>query len=164
MSFIRALWPDFLPARWVSLAERWLTPELLVGLSLLSGVLFCVSLFGASWAVRRLPADYLLHDGERARGSRWARGWLFLRNGVGVLLLVLGVMMLALPGQGVLTILAAFTIMSFPGKRRLEHRLMVIPSVLKTINRLRRRSGHPPLVVPPGEGGSGSERASPEEG
>lgn len=148
MSFISALWPEWLPQSWSSFLARVFAPDVLLALSLFSGVLFFVSLFGASWAVRRLPPDYLLHDAEPSSARGLARGWLFLRNGLGGVLLVMGVIMLALPGQGLLTILAAFTIMSFPGKRRLEHKLMVIPSVLKTINGLRRRSGHPPLIVP----------------
>jgi hypothetical protein len=79
-----------------------------------------------------------------------ARFWLVLRNVVGAAVLVMGIIMLALPGQGLLTILAAITIMNFPGKRRLEQRLMMIPSVLEAINRLRRRSGRPPLMRPDG--------------
>lgn len=160
MSFLRGVWPEWLPESWWSLVARVFSPAVLLALSLFSGVLFFVSLFGASWAVRRLPADYLLHDVEPSSARGLARGWLFLRNGLGVLLLVMGVIMLALPGQGLLTILAAFTVMSFPGKRRLEHKLMVIPSVLATINRLRRRSGHPPLLVPTRDRRGGPESTS----
>lgn len=158
MSFLRAAWPEWLPQSWSSVIARVFSPDVLLALSLCSGVLFFVSLFGASWAVRRLPADYLLHDTKPRSARGIARGWLFLRNGLGGILLVMGVIMLALPGQGLLTILAAFTVMSFPGKRRLEHKLMVMPSVLKTINRLRRRSGHPPLLVPERDRQRGRER------
>jgi hypothetical protein len=128
--------------------ERLLSPSVLVGLSTCSGVLFLVSLVGASWAVRRLPADYLLTDDSRPPARGMKRALLFIRNALGGILLVLGVLMLVLPGQGLLTILAAFSLMDFRGKRRIEHRLMVIPSVLKAINRLRHRSGRPPLQVP----------------
>lgn len=148
MSELGSIFAEWLPPSWSEIIARVFSTEVLLGLSLFSGALFFVSLFGASWAVRRLPADYLLHDTAPSHARGAARGWLFLRNGVGVILLVMGIVMLALPGQGLLTILAAFTIMSFPGKRRLEHKLMVIPSVLRTINKLRRRSGHAPLLVP----------------
>ena len=130
------------------LLERLLSPSVLVGVSTFSGVLFVVSLVGASWAVRRIPADYLLTDDLRPPARGMARAVLFLRNALGALLLVLGVLMLVLPGQGLLTMLAALLLMDFRGKRRFEHRLMIIPSVLKTINRLRHRSGRPPLQVP----------------
>ena len=159
MSFLRAVWPEWLPQSWYSFITRVFSPDVLVALSLCSGFLFFVSLFGASWAVRRLPADYLLHDTEPSSARGLARGWLVLRNALGVVLLIMGVIMLALPGQGLLTILAAFTIMSFPGKRRLEHKLLVIPSVLATINRLRRRSGHAPLIVPERDRRGGPESA-----
>ncbi len=128
--------------------EQLLSPSVLVGLSTFSGALFVVSLVGASWAVRRIPADYLLTDDSRPPARGMKRALLFIRNALGGILLILGVLMLVLPGQGLLTILAAFSLMDFRGKRRIEHRLMIIPSVLKAINGLRQRSGRPPLQVP----------------
>ena len=73
---------------------------------------------------------------------------LVLRNLLGGVLLLLGVLMLILPGQGLLTIVAALAVMSFRSKRRLEQRLLARPHVLALINRLRKRSGHPPLLAP----------------
>jgi putative transmembrane protein PGPGW len=127
-----------------------LSPTGLIALTVVSALTFIVSLVGASWAVRRLPADYLLHEPSKAlAGGRVSPG-LVLRNGLGGVLLVLGVLMLVLPGQGLLTILAALGLMDFRGKRRFEHWLMLRPTVLAAINRLRRRSGRPPLLSPLG--------------
>jgi hypothetical protein len=57
-----------------------------------------------------------------------------------------------LPGQGVLTILAGLSLLSFPGKRRLQLRLLRIPAIHRAIDALRRRAGRPPLHLdePPG--------------
>jgi uncharacterized membrane protein YbaN (DUF454 family) len=63
-------------------------------------------------------------------------------------LLVLGLLMLVLPGQGLLTIVAALAVMSFRSKRRLEHWLLSRPQLLSLVNHLRRRGGHPPLLSP----------------
>ena len=41
------------------------------------------------------------------------------RNLLGGLLILLGLVMLVTPGQGILTIVLGFTIMDFPGKKRI---------------------------------------------
>jgi putative transmembrane protein PGPGW len=129
-----------------------LSPAVLFALTVFSALTFVVSLVGASWAVRRLPEDYLLHDPGKALGGGAISPGVVLRNGVGAILLALGILMLVLPGQGLLTILAALGLMDFRGKRRCEHWLMLQPSVLSAINRLRHRSGRPPLLSPLGNG------------
>jgi hypothetical protein len=78
-----------------------------------------------------------------------------LRNVVGLALLLLGVAMLILPGQGLLTIIAALSLMDFRGKRRFEQRLMLQPRVFAAINRYRLRSGHPRLLAPEPSGVEG---------
>jgi hypothetical protein len=143
---VKWLLPENAPG-WV---QFLLSPTALLVLSIVSAVTFVVSLIGASWAVQRLPEDYLLHEPGKVRSAGSVSPALLLRNGVGALLLLLGVLMLVLPGQGVLTILAALGVMDFRGKRRCERWLMLRPSVLGAINRLRRRSGHPPLLAPLG--------------
>ncbi len=140
--------PAWLPEPWIHLLERLLSPKWLLLASLFSAVLLLTSVLGASWAVQRLPADYLLTRGTKLPARRLGRVGLVLRNGLGLVLLVLGVAMLVLPGQGVLTILTAFSVMDFRGKRRLEQRLMRLPRVFAAINRLRRRAGQPPLILP----------------
>src|SRR5262245_43930244 len=51
---------------------------------------------------------------------------LFAKNLAGVVLVVLGLVMAlpGIPGQGVLTIVIGVTLVDFPGKRRLERRLI----------------------------------------
>lgn len=71
------------------------------------------------------------------------------KNVGGVLLVALGLMMAVpgVPGQGLLTALIGLSLLSFPGKRRLERRLIRRPLVLRTVNRLRRRFQRPPLEL-----------------
>ncbi len=140
---------EWLHRAWPALVGFLLSPATLIGLTAFSLVACVVSLLCASWAVRRLPVDYLLsgHVFERPR-TAFAALLRVLRNGVGLVLLLLGLLMLVLPGQGVLTILAALSLMDFRGKRRLEARLMLSPRVFALINRFRRRGGQPPLLSP----------------
>jgi hypothetical protein len=123
-----------------------LAPATLLGLTLFSVVAFVASVIGATWAVRRLPVDYLLSEPERFPPVS-ALG-LVLRNLVGGVLFILGALMLVLPGQGLLTIIAALALMDFPGKRQIERRLMLRPAVFAAINRLRLRAGQPRLLSP----------------
>jgi hypothetical protein len=69
------------------------------------------------------------------------------KNLGGVVLVALGLIMAVpgVPGQGLLTALIGLSLVSFPGKRRLERRLIQRPVVLRTINRLRHRFDRPPL-------------------
>jgi hypothetical protein len=71
------------------------------------------------------------------------------KNFAGYLIIVLGAIMAlpGVPGQGVLLILIGLTLINFPGKRRLEKRLIRRTSILKLVNRLRARFGHAALEV-----------------
>lgn len=132
-----------------SALDAFLTPAVVIGLSAFSIVSCVASLIVASWAVRRLPADYLLHEPGLARGTRGPSSSLIARNVAGGLLVLLGLVLIPLPGQGVLTILAGLGLMDFRGKRRVEHWLMLRPAVFAAINHSRVRAGRPRLALPP---------------
>jgi hypothetical protein len=116
--------------------------------------MFVLSIVGVPLVLVRLPADYFSAE-RRERLSTTRRdgplGWLFLfaKNALGALFIVLGVAMLVLPGQGLLTLLVALLLLDFPGKYRLERRIIGGPRVLGAINALRARWNKPPLEVPP---------------
>jgi hypothetical protein len=71
------------------------------------------------------------------------------KNVLGWLVVILGIVLSlpGVPGQGLLLILIGLTLVDFPGKNRLERRLIGRPAVLKAINGVRARFGHPPLVI-----------------
>jgi hypothetical protein len=62
--------------------------------------------------------------------------------GLGLIMAVPGV-----PGQGLLTAVIGLSLVSFPGKRRLERRLIRRAFLLRAVNRLRARFHRPPLQV-----------------
>jgi hypothetical protein len=65
-----------------------------------------------------------------------------------LVLVVLGVAMLVLPGQGILAILLGVMLGDFPGKLRLQQWILARPNVMKTLNWLRRKFKKPPLEKP----------------
>lgn len=61
------------------------------------------------------------------------------KNLLGGFLLLSGIAMLVLPGQGLLTIAIALVVLDFPGKHRLKRRLFRIRRLRDSINRFRIR-------------------------
>ena len=107
--------------------------------------------------VTRIPADYFSYEHRRRvmlrRGNPIGRFLLFsIKNAVGAVLAVAGVLMLVLPGQGLLTLAAGLMIMNYPGKYAIEQWLIMRPLVLPAINKLRARYEVPPLQPPSFEG------------
>ncbi len=101
--------------------------------------------------VARMPSDHFV----RPETERWSRrhpllrGALWVgRNLLGAVLVVAGVAMLVLPGQGILTILIGLIVLEFPGKRALELRLVRRPRVRRAVDWIRARAGRPPLLLP----------------
>ena len=73
--------------------------------------------------------------------------WVF-RNLVALVLLLAGVAMLLLPGQGLLTIVLGIFIADFPGKRGVERRLVANRKVFDAINWVREKKGVEKLAYP----------------
>ena len=100
----------------------------------------------------KLPADHFSNKGKKfAAGSHpMLRVALIIgKNILGVLLVGLGVVLSlpGVPGQGLLTILLGIMLLDFPGRDRLEQKLLSRPAIVNTINRLRGRFGKPPLQL-----------------
>jgi len=99
----------------------------------------------------RLPEDYFDMRAPRTfmpRANPAVRTIAIIaKNLVGFVLLMAGIAMLVLPGQGVLTMLIGISLMDFPKKRLLESKLIGQPLVFSGINRLRARFHKPPLTL-----------------
>ncbi len=121
-----------------------------------STVIFIVSLALVPFFVIRIPSDYFV-PGKDCGHPRSDRHFVLRsivrigRNLLGFVLLVAGLLMLVLPGQGLLTILVAAMLLNFPGKRRFERWIVSRRPVLRAINWIRRRAGRPPLLSGVGE-------------
>ena len=103
-----------------------------------SAAMFMAGLIGMPILLVRMRRDYFVR-----RRPREVAGWtvLIIKNFVGLTLLLAGIAMLVLPGQGLITILVAISLLNFPGKRRLERRIVSQPSVLRAINWIRSKAG-----------------------
>lgn len=102
----------------------------------------------------RLPADYFTRA-ERplplAGRPRWQRVAARVgTNAAGALLVLLGIVLSlpGVPGQGFLTILLGVMLLDIPGKRKVEGALLRRRLVHQSINRLRAKYERAPLEVP----------------
>jgi len=86
-------------------------------LSLFSLITFLISLFLIPKWICLLPEDYLTTKRNTATNNQPR---LVLKNFLGTILILLGVAMLFLPGQGLLCIFLGLTFCSFPKKQKLE--------------------------------------------
>lgn len=131
--------------------QQWITIDILIGLTVASIVGFAGSLVIIPLILVQLPADYF----DMRVPRHWMREHhpilrvigLALKNVIGHVFILAGFIMLFLPGQGLLTMLIGISLIDFPGKRKLESRIIGRASVLKTINNMRDKFGKPPLVV-----------------
>lgn len=132
-------------------------------LSAASVLMFVGSLVAIPWLVVRIPADYFVH--HRHMVDRWqprhpALRLLFLvaKNVCGAVLVLAGIAMLFLPGQGILTIVLGLMFMDFPGKFAVEQRLTRQHQILAAMNWMRVKVGHQPLEIP----GRTTEKSAPK--
>ena len=114
---------------------------------------FVGSLIAIPFILVRLPADYF--------DTRVPRNWMkhhhpvlkvlghVLKNTFGAVFLTAGILMLFLPGQGILTMLIGVSLLDFPGKRRLEAKIVGRRGILNAINHVRSRFHKHPLILAP---------------
>lgn len=146
---------NWLAQLWNWLAEFW--QALTWNQILLGGGLFLASLvisFAAiAFVMIKIPASYFSPNYERQFLPdspflvRW--GAVILKNLLGVFLIALGIMLSlpGVPGQGLLTILLGLIMLDIPGKRPLEARIIQRPAIRGAIDNLRRRFNKPPLIL-----------------
>jgi hypothetical protein len=126
--------------------------KILVG-ALLFVASFFINLAIVSVILVKLPKDHF----SKSRKTKFWSGprpalhaaKVIGKNIAGILLVALGVVLSlpGVPGQGLLTILLGVMLLDFPGRHRLEQKLLSKPSIVNSINRLRGRFGKPPLEL-----------------
>jgi hypothetical protein len=142
-------------AAFVSNLLSMFPPSMLVAMLAVSLIVFVGTLIAIPFILVRLPENYFDLRVPRVWMKhnhpvlRWAG--LIAKNVAGAVFLVAGISMLILPGQGILTILIGISLLDFPGKRRLEARIVGQRTVLGAINILRAKFGRSPFVLAPNQ-------------
>ena len=119
-------------------------------LGIVSSVIFLVSLLSIGWLVSLIPSDYFINRKESKFKLNYPVAWIVsavIKNIFGYILIFGGILMLILPGQGLITIFVGLLLSNYPGKYSIEKRIIATPKILKSINWLRKKSDEPPLIV-----------------
>jgi len=126
--------------------------EILVGLGVFAGSIL-LSFLAIGVVMVNIPFNYFSSHYEQdfLPGSPWIVRWgaVIAKNILGLFLVVVGILLSlpGVPGQGILTILLGLIMLDIPGKRPLEARIIKRPNVLNAINKLRKRFNKPPLLM-----------------
>lgn len=119
-------------------------------LATISLFVFIFSLVSIKWLVALIPTDYFVKKNISKSKKSYSLLWLMsiiVKNIIGYTLILGGILMLVLPGQGLFTILMGLILSNYPGKYTIEKRIISIPRILKTINWLRKKSNKPRLEI-----------------
>ena len=128
-------------------------PELVLWGTALSVLSLVAVIIAVPWVVSRLPVDYFSSQHRhplREQMGITAMIMALLKNLLGMVLVLLGLVMLFTPGQGLLMTLVGLLIMNFPGKYRLERALVAREGVFKGLNWMRSKQSLPPFESPRG--------------
>ena len=143
----------------MSISEKiisWLSmnSDLLFLLGSLSIFILIISVFMMVLIISFLPEDYFKSENRNlissVQNSRYPLLKLLVlitKNFFGVLLLLSGILMLVLPGQGILTIITSLVFMDYPGKYKFERKLLRQKGVINSINWIRSRLSKPSLKI-----------------
>ena len=117
----------------------------------LSTIFFLLSLMGLSWLISIIPHNYFV-DKKRVSLIKMKNPlmWLpiiIIKNSIGLVLILCGILMLILPGQGVLTIITGLIFLDYPGKFRFERSLVRNKLILNSMNWIRRKLDKPDLII-----------------
>ncbi|MBQ0721396.1 MAG: hypothetical protein KBT88_00025 [Gammaproteobacteria bacterium] len=121
-------------------------------MAIISALTFSISLLSLPWLVARIPSDYFCHRKRHPTPLKQSHPMLRLlillsKNLFGWVLLLGGIIMLFIPGQGLLTIAMGLVLMDYPGKFTLERKVVGNEKILNGLNWLRAKASAPALEI-----------------
>ena len=132
---------------YLNFMTEWLASysSILIGIGGLSILILIFSIIGLGWFISQIPEDYFIHEKRQAdswdKYSSTTRVVIaILKNAIGVVMLISGLLLLVLPGQGLLTMIIGLLLIDYPGKFKLEQKIISIPSVFRGLNWFRAKS------------------------
>ncbi|MDC7233233.1 MAG: PGPGW domain-containing protein [Spirochaetales bacterium] len=122
--------------------------DLILILGIISLITFAGTLILLPFLLIRIPEDYFMRSSKPpAQGKALRILFHIVKNLLGLIFFAMGIIMLFIPGQGLLTILASLWLLDLPGKRKIERRLIKRPAIQAAVNGVRQRAGKPPLTL-----------------
>jgi len=124
--------------------------ELIIWVSSISFALFVGTLISIPFIIVKLPSDYFIKDKNLARRfcqNKPLLGVIIIgfKNIFGLIFLLMGFIMLFIPGQGILTMLIGYSMLDFLNKRKLIYKIARRPSIYNFINKTRKKYDKEPI-------------------
>jgi len=126
---------------------------LLLAAGIISAAAFIGTALAVPFLINLLPEDYFLKEKRRESFTSPASAFIFfilfvIKNLTGLLLLFVGIALLFMPGQGLLTIILSLVLLDFPGKWKLQKSIIRRKKIADALNWVRRRGGKRELIIP----------------
>lgn len=127
---------------------------LTIVLSTAAGIIYFIVI---SYIITQMDKRHFVHK-KNAAEDTITLPYLILMNGniinvikiakifVGVCLLLIGLVMLVLPGQGLITMLIGLSLLPFPGKDKMEQSILSLKSVRSYLNWIRMKAKKEPFI------------------
>jgi len=134
-------------------SDIWASMTLMNVIIFVGAFLFSVILNIAVIAIVfvKIPANYFSthYQQDFMPDSSWHTRWgaFVLKNLAGVAMILIGIIFLIGPGQGLLSLLTGVILLDIPGKRPFEAKLIGRPAILAAANKLRAKYNKAPLVM-----------------
>ena len=135
-------------AEWIQIHEA-----LFWWVGVLSLIMFAGSLGALALMVVKLPAEHFVREYERRpiipiKNPAARICYQVVKNGVGIFFIAAGLVMLVLPGQGLIALVLGISLTDFPGRHGLVRAIVRRKKVLRSMNWLRKKFDRPPLRSP----------------
>jgi uncharacterized membrane protein HdeD (DUF308 family) len=115
---------------------------ILLYISIISATLFVVSLLITPFLICKIPYDYFIKEKRRKNPILF-----FVSNFFGVFFLLIGIVFLFTPGQGILTILIGIILLDFPKKQKFERYFIQKFNLLPALNFVRKKFNKEEIVI-----------------
>jgi len=104
-------------------------------------IMLAISLSLLPYLVARLPVDHFCQQSRSQHPITSQQALLrILRNLLGLILLFAGLLMLLLPGQGLLTLVLSLLLLDYPQKKKIERSLLQKKAIFNGLNWLRKKA------------------------
>jgi len=119
-----------------------------IWMGIVSFVVFIASLLLTPLLLGKIPQDYFIHTNQHKVEIEHLGHLIIvvIRTLIGFVLLIVGIIMLVTPGQGIITIILGLFLMEFPGKRKLELKFIKHNPTFRALNWLRNKAGKSPFT------------------
>ena len=99
---------------------EWLTSysSILIGIGGLSILILMFSIIGLGWFISQIPEDYFKKKKRQAKNwdqysSETRMMMIIVKNVIGIVMLISGLLLLILPGQGILTMIIGILLIDY---------------------------------------------------